>query len=74
MVVDSSGVLNPGNILHMPKMGKGESNMTISEVLTLLCVVAALWLIAGLVVGLLLGPKLREIAKNYPEVKTRDEQ
>lgn len=74
MVMDTAGMLNIGHILHMPEMGKGEPNMTISEVLTLLCIVAVLWLIAGLVIGLILGPKLREIAKNYPEVKTRDEQ
>lgn len=37
-----------------------------------ICGIIAGWLFAGLIIGLILGPRLRENAKGYPEVKRED--
>lgn len=42
-----------------------------STVLFILGVITG-WIFAGAILGLILGPRLREMSKHYPEVKRED--
>ena len=50
-----------GIAIHDGTMGRGMNGCSTCVV------ISVIWLIAGLIVGLIFGPKLKEMVKHYPE-------